>query len=484
MSSLRSRLLSLLVLLPLIIGAVYLAIAGIGPDRSWSAAEESTGAPIEGGPTGIDPAALVDARRAASEAGAQAGFLASGTGELTAGTGALREGADELGGAMEEAKSGAQELSNGLVQLQAATGQLGNGATQVADGVSLAIEQLTGLSAIQMQLIQAIEGINAELEKSDVPEARQIREQLTGFRAQVEAFPLTGENADQLNQLREGARDIANQLAVPGYGFHDGIYSATDGARRLNEGLGQLQGGVGEAVDGVSQLDEGAQKIDQMAGTTQDKLSNVQRSLPVTPAAGAEGTAAEGQVVASAAGDVEGYLVPLYALFIGALSTLGGIAISYLGRGIGRRLDRILGGIGVVALGTVLYILAAQGLNPLRLGAAIAVLALMTAASAGLALVVRRVVGERPGGLLAMVGAIIQVGLVGWVWKSSAGTEVAAIWEIVASLTPLHYATAALTVSGNAGDPLLFWVSGAVLGGVALLTGLLQLGGRKRAGAR
>lgn len=479
MSSFRSRLLSLLVIFPLLIGAVYLAIAGIGPEHAWSTVEENTGAPIASGPSGVDPAALADARRAASEAGAQAGFLATGTGELTAGTGALRDGAGELTEGMSAARTGAQELAEGMVQLQAATGQLGTGATQVADGVSLAIEQLTGLSAIQMQLIQALEGINVELEKSDVPEARQLREQLAGFRNQVEAFPLTGENADQLNELREGAREIANQLSVPGHGFHDGIYTATDGARQLNNGLDQLESGVDEAVDGVNQLDEGAQKIDQMAGSNQDKLSNVQRSLPVPATPDAEGAAAEGQAVA-AAGEPSGHLLPLYALFIGALATLGGIAISYLGRGIGRRLDRVLGGIGVVALGSILYLLAAQELSPLRLVAGIAVLTLMAAASAGLTLMARRVAGERWGGLLAMAGALIQVGLVGWVWKNATGAEVIAAGEIAASLTPLHYATAALTVSGNSGDPLLYCVSGAVLGAVVVLAGLLQLGGRKQ----
>ncbi|MGP6175571.1 YhgE/Pip domain-containing protein [Corynebacterium sp. A21] len=483
MSSFRSRLLALLVIIPLIIGAVYLAIAGIGPDRSWSAAGDSSGAPAADSPAGIDPAELVDARRAASEAGAQAGFLATGTGELVDGTGLLREGAGDLVGGVEEAKGGAQQLAEGMVQLQAATGQLGTGANQVADGVALAVEQVTGLSAIQMQLIQAIDGINTELAKSKVPEAKEIRSQLAGFRTQVEAFPLTGENADQLDQLRTGAREVANQLAVPGYGFHDGVYSATDGAQRLNEGLSQLQGGVGTAVDGVNELDDGAQRLEQMATATQDKLGNVQRSLPAvqTPESGAG--AADGQAVAAAQIEESGSLAPMYALLIGVLAALGGIAVGYLGSGSGRWIDRILGGAGIVALSGILYALLSQGMTLLSLSAGVAVLALMTAASTGLTLIARRVAGDRWGGLFTIFGAIIQVGLVGWVWKSAAAAEVSTVWEIIASLTPLHYATAALTANGNAGDPTLVWLGAAVLAAVAVLSFVVLLGGRREAAA-
>lgn len=479
----RSLLLALLLVIPLIVGALLTATADLRPENSWVAAEEPPGAPAAGDPTGIAPAELVDARRAASEADAQAGFLATGTGELVDGTGQLREGAGDLVGGVDEAKGGAQQLAEGMVQLQAATGQLGTGASQVADGVAVAVEQVAGLSAIQMQLIQAIDGINTELEKSKVPEAKEIRNQLAGFRTQVEAFPLSGENADQLDQLRTGARDLANQLAVPGYGFHDGVYSATDGAQRLNEGLGQLQGGVGTAVDGVDELDEGAQRLDQMATATQDKLGNVQRSLPAVqpPARGAG--AADGQPVAAAHIVESNSLVPMYALLIGTLAALGGIAVGYLGTGAGRWIDRILGGVGVITLGGILYALLAQGLTPLALAAGVAVLALMTAASAGLTLIARRVAGDRWGGLLAIFGAIVQVGLVGWVWKTAAVAEVSTVWGVIASLTPLHYATAALTSTGNSGDPTMVWLGVAVLAAVAVISFVVLRGGRREAAA-
>lgn len=462
MSSLRFRLIALLAVVPLILGAVYLAVAGPGLERSWSDAAHPAGAPVAQGPAGVDPAELVDARRAASEAGTQAGFLTTGTDELTSGTGQLRDGAGDLAAGTEEAKAGAQELHNGLVQLQAATGQLGDGATQVADGVGSAVDQIVGLGAVQGQILTALDDIDGKLADSRDPQVGKLRRDLAGFRGQVEAVDLTGGITDQLTELKEGSREIANQLAVPGYGFHDGIYSATDGARQLNEGLGALQGGVGEAVDGVSQLDDGAQRIDQMAETNKDQLNTIQRSLPAVQAP------AQGEgVQAAAESEITGQLAPMYALLIGALAALGGVAAAYIGRG--RWLDLLLGGVGVVVLSGVLFGLLSQGVEAVGVAAGVAVLALMTAASAGLTLLARCVAGDRWGAVFTMVWSIVQVGLVGWVWQTASRTEIAVAWEVIAALTPLHYVTGALSAVGNAGAPQLVWLGAGVLAAVAVL---------------
>lgn len=472
----RNLLLALLLVVPLIVGAVVTAAVNLQPGDSWAPGGEAAGAPVAGSAAGIDPADLVDARRAASEAGSQASFLSTGTGELSDGTGQLRDGAGELASGVDDAKTGAQELHDGLVQLQSATGQLGAGATRVADGVGSAVDQVLGLGAVQGQILTAIDDIDGELAESDYEGAGELRDQLAGFRDQVEAADLEGSVTDQLTQLKEGSREIANQLAVPGYGFHDGIYSATDGARRLNEGLGALQGGVDEAVTGVNDLDDGAQRIDQMAERNQDKLTEVQRSLPAGQA-----PAESGGVQAAAESEPMGQLLPMYALLLGALAALGGVAVGFLGRG--RRLDLVLGGAGVVALTGVLFALLGQGLTVGGTVVAVGVLALMTAASTGLTLLARRVAGDRWGGMAAMVGAIIQVGLVGWVWQAAASADVGTGWQVIAALTPLHHVTGALSAAGNAGDPTLIWLGGGVLAAVAVLSFVVLGLGRREAAA-
>ena len=75
-SRLRRAFPAALILLPLLIGVLFLAGGRLDPARTWSAGTVATGAPAA---EGILPTELVDARRAAGEAGAQASLLTTGT---------------------------------------------------------------------------------------------------------------------------------------------------------------------------------------------------------------------------------------------------------------------------------------------------------------------------------------------------------------------------------------------------------------------
>lgn len=263
----RGILLCILLILPLLAGAAIAGVTGWDPARAWSS--EGTGAPSA---ANADSAALSDAARAASEAQAQAGFLKSGTGQLATGTGKLKEGADGLGGGVDKLSSGSQELYDGLVQLQSGTAQLGNGATEVANGVGAAVDQIVGLKVVQGQLLQAIDGTVKDLEGNNSAEARNIKSQLADLRVQVNNFQLDQNLTDQLTRLKEGSREISNQLAVNGYGYHDGVYKAVEGAKQLNDGTKQLDAKVDEALSGVKQLDDGAKKVDGMAKQNHSKV--------------------------------------------------------------------------------------------------------------------------------------------------------------------------------------------------------------------
>lgn len=465
-SRLRSLLLAVLLVLPLIIGAAVAVAADLDPARTWSSDEQPSGAPAATSPAGIDPSELVDARRAAGEASAQAGFLTSGTAELVDGTGEMKEGAAVLPEQFNEAVSGAQQLADGLVQLQAGTGQLGGGATQVADGVGQAVDQVVGLGALQGQLVEAIDRAVRDLEDVEDPRLVEARTQLVSLRGQVETIQLQGPVTDQLTALKDGARELANQLNVPGYGFHDGVYTATGAAQNLAYGLSQAQGGVEEAVAGVESLDEGAQRLDQMATQTDEKVDAVQRALPVVQADPRQ-TAGE-QPLEEAPVRV---LTPLFAMFIAALVMLGGAGLGAVARFIpGRRvLTLVAGTLGLTALGLVCLVLVATGLSPALGALAALIMTLGVLASAVLTRGILALFGMVAGGVIAVIGGIIQVGLVGWVWRSAAAADVALGWQVAANLSPLNWTTSALTVVGNDGSGQALWLAVGVLAVITVI---------------
>lgn len=458
-ATLRHWVTAVLLLIPLIIGAAVAAATHLDPASAWSSAEEPAAAPAA-----APSQELIDARRAAGEAGAQAGFLAAGTGELAEGVAEMQTGAEALPGQFNEAVTGAQALHQGLVELQAGVGQLGTGAGEVADGVGGAVDQVIGLGALQGQLLEAIDRTVGELDGNGDPDAVEAREQLLGLRGQVEMIQLDGPVAEQLRALKDGSREIANQLGVPGYAFHDGVYSATRGAQDLSYGLTQAQGGVGEAVSGVEALGEGAQRIDDMATRTQDRITAVQRALPAT----APTLAADSTEVADMS------LSPLFALLIAALALVGG---GFAGAS-RRRVLIAAAALGLTGAGVLLLWLFGTGLSANALSLSAVVLFLGVLAAAVSTRVLLRLFGPVGGGAAAGVLGLVQLGVVGWVWKTLTTTDVSAGWLIAANLSPLSWATAGLTSAGNDGATTVLWLSAAVLGAVAIIGLVGTLGAR------
>ncbi|GAB2502586.1 hypothetical protein CATRI_01140 [Corynebacterium atrinae] len=460
-SRVRSWLVALLVALPLIIGTAVAALTGLDPAKSWNSDTEPAGAPVASSPTGIDPSQLVDARRAAGEAGSQAGFLVAGTGELVEGTGKMREGTAGVEDKFGAAVTGSQQLSQGMVELQAGMGQLGPGAIQVADGVGMAVDQVVGFGAFRGQLLTGIDQMLSKMEGSRDPEVIAARDQLLSLRSQAEVFELDEATSAQLSQLKSGSREIANQLGVPGYAFHDGIYSATKGSQELAAGLSQAQGGIDEALEGVDALAEGAVKIDNMAGQTQDRIGAIQRTLPVVQAAPTTGDAAS---------ESTRTLTPTYAMLIASLVLLGGAAAGAVA-GLTRHRWAFLGAATAVftALGVILLAILSTGLTFIAGALAAVVLALGVLTSAGLTHLMIRLLGPFTGSITAAVLGLAQIGLVGWVWKTASSAEVAPVWQILANLTPINWATSGLTALGNGGSQQALWLSLGVLVGTAVL---------------
>ena len=445
-SRLKVGLLSLLVIVPLLIGAGLMAATGWQPAEAWTK-EEVAGAPSAGE---SPEAALADARSKASVAQANSSLLDTGSQQLADGTEQLRGGAEELGGGIDELSAGSQQLVDGLTQLQAGTGQLGSGANELADNVGGAVDQVLSLGAVQGQILEAIDGTLQDLHGVATPEAKEIRDQLRGLRGQVETFDINESLGGDLNRLKDGSRELANQLSVPGYAYHDGIYQAVEGAKQLNAGIGELDGGVGEALDGVGQLDDGAQRINDMASTNQENILDILRVLPVAQE--------DAEPVRA--------LSPITGLLIGLLTIAGGVALGVVRK---RWWLVLLGTILAAGVGVGLLALFATGWTWEATGWAAGVLALGVLATAMLTRAALALCGPKWGAVVITVANLIQLAVVGWVWKAATTTGIASFWQIAASVLPLHWMTTGVTVAGNDGAGGMLWASLGVLGAVAVL---------------
>ena len=451
-SSSRWRTLLLLVLLavPLIVGTAVATWSQWEPAHAWSSAAQPYGAPQA---NSASPE-LKEAAEAASRAQAQASILKSGADRLNKGTSELDKGAGELGEGVEKLAGGSQELVAGLNQLQSGTNTLGGGATELANTVGGAVDQVVGLGAVQGQILEAIDGTVRDLEGNDSKEAKQVRSQLGDLRKQVENFRLDESLTGELKKLKDGSRDLSNQLAVSGYAYHDGINQAVAGAQQLNQSIAELNSRVDEALDGVGKLDDGAGKLTGMAEQNQSNLGEVQRSLPPAHVAADEDAR---------------QLSPVIAMLISALVLLAGSAAGVAWKLGFRPWLMVLGGsLAAVAIGEILLYVLSIGLTPIAVAAGGALF--LGALSS--ALIVRGLLelcGMTVGSILAALFGIGQTALVGWLWKSAAIAGVDKVWQVVANLLPLNWTTAAVTVAGNDGEAVVMWTGLGVLGAITLV---------------
>ena len=441
----------------------------MNPADTWAnVAGESE---VSGAPQ-VGPDNLGDARRAAGEAGQQAKVLKEGAGQLAAGIGDAQGQTQELLDALAAAQTGAQQLSDGMVQLQAGTGQLGAGATQLADSIGEVVGQVAGFEAVRGQVVGAIDRSLEELKDAKDPEAVKVRESLKDLRAQAETAQLPPDVVAKMNQLRDGSRDLANQLAVPGYGYHDGIYTATNGSAELARGLAELQGQTAQATGGIDELVAGVEKIDQMAGMNADKVGAVRAALPVPAVApGAAGAEPVGPTLA-----------PVAAMLLAAMAVLGGTALAaaLCLTTNARRWVIAIGSIVLAVAGTILAGILGSGFGAAEYAVAFIGLLSGTLASAGLASLCVLALGTAAGLTVAGVLALVQTGLVGWVWRTATTAQVDSVWVALSQAAPMHWASTAVSAAGNGGDYRGI-VSAVLLSAMVAAAGLAGAWGRRKA---
>ena len=480
--------LGLLVILPLIFGAIYLAIADASPQDAWlhsnSSTDNTPGAAAPAvGDQGIDPQQLINARRSAGTAGSQTGFLVAGTGQLAQGTQRMHDESGKLIDGTQQAVDGSQELTNGLAQLQAGTGRLANGAEQVAGGVDKMYEQVQGIVVLQTQVGTAIENAQAELRKNNSPEARDTIRRLDELKQQITTSGMGPGVADDLTRLREGAHEVARQLGQPGAPYHDGVYEAAQGSKRLTSGLRELNSGAGEAVKAINQLNDGAKRVDDMAKDTDSKVKQVQRALPATRGAGSNTAGSEENNAAgsnNAGAQAPRTLSPTIAFLIAALVMVGAAALWLWVRPQQLNLAHrvltspwLIATLIMTAIGTAALYALRPDTDVARIGLSVATIALAALASAMFARGAMVIGGPVVGRIIIAVTSIAQIAIVGWVWQTATAGPVDVWQQVVAGLFPLNYPTAALTAVNNEVFDGTLWAPLAVLAAMVALGNLL-----------
>ncbi|MBD8505806.1 hypothetical protein HT102_04815 [Hoyosella sp. G463] len=171
------------------------------------------------------------ARDGAEQLEAGAAELAAGIGQARGGSEQLAAGTGELAAGAGQLKDGTSQLRTGMTEFQGGIGQLGDGASQISGGVDELVAQLLPLKS------------------ADAPFAPEIAAALI-----------------QLEQLRDGARQLAFQLNDPSSDFRVGAAQLSDGANQVDSGAGQLATGSAELRDGAGQLRDGLVQLDDGSG--------------------------------------------------------------------------------------------------------------------------------------------------------------------------------------------------------------------------
>ena len=167
-------------------------------------------------------------------------------------------------------------------------------------------------------------------------------------------------------------------------------------------------------------------------------------------------------------------------MLLAAMAVLGGTAIAAAAWFASRGRWWILGvgSVLVAAAGTILAGVIGSGFGVQEYGVAFAGLLLGTLASAGLASVLSRAFGARAGLGVAGVLALVQTGLVGWVWRTATTAQVDSVWVALSQAAPMHWASTAVSAAGNGGDYRGI-VSAVLLSALLAVAGLVGARGRR-----
>lgn len=417
-----------LIVLPLALAALW-AVVGPTPQQEPAA-----------------PGAAGPLRSALSDASANSSFTVAGAEQLRTGSSDLADGTVQL-------RDGSAELATGMEQLQAGMGEAGTGATQVSDGVSQVVGAVRGVAVIQGQVSTAIDDAIGRLQ-GDAPETVRAREALVGLRDQLSIQGMNQDTLGGLDQLEDGAAELARQLSAPGAPMRDGVYEATRGARELSTGASELS-------DGATTLRDGAASVSDSANRTQESIGRTGRALAAEQ--GDAGTEA------AAAADATQRRTSAGILAVAAAAVLGALLVQLVRRPGSSIAEPVLA-LTVLTAGLSAWALAtADAPSTLGAVAVVALVALVVVASSSLWRALAAVFGAWPGRIVAVLVAGASAAVAWWVWVSG-GAPSAVV--TATSATTTGQATAALDAVLLAGSATVAWTAAAVLVAVTVCSGL------------
>jgi len=116
-----------------------------------------------------------------------------------------------------------------------------------------------------------------------------------------------------------------------------------------------------------------------------------------------------------------------------------------------RRWVITIGSIVLAAAGTILAGILGSGFGAAEY--AIAFIGLLSGilASAGLASLCLLALGAAGLGVAGVL-ALVQTGLVGWVWRTATTAQVDSVWVALSQAAPMHWASTVVSSAGNGGD--------------------------------
>ncbi|MEV3962190.1 hypothetical protein AB0M34_15030 [Nocardia sp. NPDC050193] len=300
------------------IAATGLILIAAGSTFAYSGAPETTAAVARSTVQSDDSDGGIGAARSnLQQAGLPLAMLDAGVGQLTDGSHQLDDGARQLSDGLGQARDGGEQLATGLDQLNGGVGQLGDGATQISGGVDEVVDRLTEFADMQGGVTAQLTSLADSLGRSPDPVSRTTAAQL---RSLVETLNIQGlgpETLDQLTQLRDGARRLADELNDPNAEFVAGMALAADGSRQLRDGLVLLDDGGHALTGGTGQLVDG---VGPVAGVVAGISGNVRSATDALPHAAAPPT---GKVVTTADRSWWPYaMIALGAAALGATAVL------------------------------------------------------------------------------------------------------------------------------------------------------------------
>ncbi|MBC3185461.1 YhgE/Pip domain-containing protein [Corynebacterium sp. zg-331] len=207
------------------------------------------------------------------------GTLTEKLGEADAGAHKLAEGAGRLDDGLTRAKDGSQQLAEGLGQLNAGTERLADGAGQVSGGVDQVVDTLGTVAGAQQRLVGRLDNAAAMLREANLAPTNGLAAEVEGLAASIREAGLGPEKFNQLLQLKDGARQIADQLSNPVSEYRSGMNRAASASQELAAGIAQLKDGSAQLLvgantlaDGTSQLVEGSRQLTVGATALRDGL--------------------------------------------------------------------------------------------------------------------------------------------------------------------------------------------------------------------